>query len=431
MSGGCEVQRLAVGFWAVLDTLGPYTLYMSAVRRHLGTIGGGWRAAWRGWRDNPLWVAWERSLAQREERSPWWRRSPGLTIFGALLALTATGVNIALLIDSLRYYSTGGGRPFISANLSLAFGVVLVSGGLFCLVWLCARLFRSVQFALGFLEREPKQKFRQTLDDMLAVSSLSEQELLAGCTWFSLRQVAWPLLGSCACLAIQAGRLLGSSAAGDAGALGVWSTLAHTLALFVMLSLSGLLATAALVLLCVAVSLAPRAGILPSVGAVSIVLMQPLFIAGGLLYASSTRDSLASEGLLLQAGKTLGLGMLFLLIVFLLFYLARRIEVIRMALAGALPLVLILPYALVGASLALTFDSDFGQALPLTQPLEVLTLLSPSLLTGYFATVDQSSAMTQAIVHWAAGLPLQLALIWIGAEMARDAVRRRKWGDAG
>jgi hypothetical protein len=405
---------------------------MSAVRRHLGRIGGGWRAAWTGWPDNPLWQAWERGNAQREERVAWWKRSPGLSVFGAVLSLGVTAANVWLVVDSLHYFGVGGGRPNISANLSLGVGITLAAGWLFCLVWLGARLYRALQFALGFLEHQPRQTFRQSLDDMLAVSSLSEQEILIGSAWFGLRQVAWPLVGACACASVFAGRLLAAQAA-NAGTLASAGNAAElTLGLFAMLCVSGLLAALALILLGIALSLTTRSGVLPAVGAAGVVFMQLPYLAAGLAFAAYQLDAAGGQTWLEQAGYGLAAGALFLLLLFLLFYLARRINAIRSALAAALLLVLALPYGLFAATLAINLGDEYSSTLPLAMPLELLTLLNPSLLLAFFTSGDTGEKLRLAMLpHWAGSVALQLALVWIAAELARDAVRRRKWGEAG
>jgi hypothetical protein len=259
---------------------------------------------------------------------------------------------------------------------------------------------------------------------MLAVSSLSEQELLIGCTWYGVRQLAWPLLACCACLAVLAGRLLVYNG---------WTNLALTVALFLLLAVGGLLAATALILLALGLSLTVRAGVLPSVGGVAFVLMQPLYIAAGILFVIGQAEyGAADQPLPARLGYGAAATAIFLLTLFLGMYLARRLNILRMALAGGLPLVLALPYGLIAASLALSMDTDYVTVLPLAQPLSLLTLFNPELLTAFFRSgADNANALGPALSGWLVNTLFQLLLIWVAAELARDAVRRRKWGEAG
>lgn len=384
---------------------------------------GSWAAAWRGWRDNPIAESYARSRQQREEALPWYRRSPGLLVLGALLALGVTAGNGWLLADSLQYAGPGA-RPFIAANASLGIGITLAAALLFCLCWLAAASYRAYSFSLGFLERSPRRRFRMSLDDMLAVTSLTEQELLVGALRFGLAQLAWPLGLAALCAALFAVRMLPGAVAE--------SGLALVLVWFLLFS-GGLLANAALLLIGLAVSICEQAGLWPGIGAAGLVLMQPL-IAGGMVLAAQGRGFAAgAQGtdLVIRFAS----GGILLLLAGLLLYLARRLEWLRRGLSGGFFLLLLAPYAVLAGGLVISAEFDSPESLLVTMldPLRLLVSLDPLLLSVFFegdSSITMAETLAAPFGQWLLYLPLRLLLAAAAAEFARDAIRRRKWSTA-
>lgn len=399
---------------------------------HTGQIALGWVAAWTGWRDNPVARYWQHAEMRRLAARPWYQRSPGLLALATLLSLATTAVLVLFILRVLEQRASGASTAYTAVTLYSGTSALLLAGQLFAWCWLAARWFTVAQLALGFLAQEPQPRIRQIHDDLLAVSALSNQEVLAGMGLFCLRLVLPPLLLLNALYTVV-GLLRNTPAGGWLAALG------PALLLFVLYTIGGCLAALALVYLMISVSLTARAGMMPSIGAILQAAMQMVlpvaaFTMGAMFKELSTSFGGESE----VPSPLLGIYLvLWLLVCFLLLYLARRLEGMRRAIGYAFPallagigLVIFGVFALSG-ELFEFYGQIFlyglwaAQFLAITAPLPVDA--------GALGLVLNSGAAA-AMLNWKAHLLIaaaQLVLLVICAEFARDALRRRKWGKEG
>jgi hypothetical protein len=318
--------------------------------------------------------------------------------------------------------------PRATLTVMMATSSLLLGAGLVCLFWLVARFFTVAQLALGFLEREPKQRMRQTLDDMLAVSALSEQDVLAGVWLHCLRLILPPLLGLA--LTYAAGTLA-QSLLGGAWSLGSAAT-SYGNAVAVLVS--GVLAVTALSFMLVSLGLVPRSGLMPGIGAAAQVLTQVLVVVGGMALLAFHMD-LGEDHTSL--GYAIGFGVPLILVLGLLLYLARRLDWVRGALGYGFPLVLAAVCLPLYASVVLG-----GEELQLYEEayanmlwgLQALAVFSPASLVPGTPLGGLYDAVDFPLNEWWRYLLLvgfQLGLVVMFAEFARDAIRRRKWGTGG
>jgi len=404
---------------------------------HLQNIARNWHSAWAGRRDNLLPRYWAASEARRAGRQAWYARQPGLLAVALLLSAGATLITIEAAAGVVRLgQGSVATRAYLTTSLSYAASVTLLAALLLCLFWLLGRLGMVAQLALGFLERQPRQQLRQTLDDMLAVSCLSEQEIITGFVVYGLRRLNPPLIAISLLSALLTFDVLAS------GNLGFTILGAPTLALALLIValsavqfyLGGLLAAVALILMLLPIGLANRVGLMPYIGARSQVVLQVVLLAvGG--YLATIFIGLPAE---MQDGgpglpEMLGFAIPAYLLVWLLFYLARRADWLRGALGYGFPLIVASAgLALLGYAL-LSGDSDIGVFVILSQAwaLQGLALISPQhvsspLLNASFGGLE--GAWVMMLLQWLLLLLFQLGYIVIFAEFARDAIRRRKWG---
>lgn len=397
---------------------------MSAISRHLLDIGGSWAQAWLSIRHNPLAAYWIRAERHRLSTVAWWKRNLGLLI---LLALISLGLTIRLVLFTLEVLAPENGPGYAHMAVRTGTGLLVVGATIFAGAWLLGRFYTIAQLALGFLEKQPRQQLRQTLDDMLAVSALSEQETLVGLGLHSLRLALPPLL-LLSVLRVSANVLRTGLPASLGGAL---DTLGSALLVLAYVVLGGALAVLALTYLMVSVGLVPRAGMMPSVGAALQLLMQ-LALLGGVFYAVFASRGMQGEEF--DAMAAVMYGTLTVLTVGLLLYLARRLDWMRAALAWAFPLVLAAIAMLVFGAFALGDDLLFWME-PITVGfawvLQCLAVIAPmpaeaTSLASFSHHADPEITGS----WWQMGilLAMQLILLWGCAEFARDAIRRRKWG---
>jgi hypothetical protein len=396
-------------------------------RRQWGIIRD-WVAAWRHRDANPLRHYWEQAEGRRWQRRVWWARSPGLLISAVLLslAITAALVYVAWRVLELRAGAASG--PYLSTQAILGTSLLAAAGALACFFLLLARLHTVAQLTLGFLECEPHRRLRQTLDDMLAVSRLSEQEVLMGLALHCLRIILPPLgtLSLFVLVGTVAYFVLGGQAEAPL-ALYYGQALLIPFKLFV----SGILASLALIFMLVSLSLTPRAGLAPGMGAVSQVFLQIALLCGG-IYAFFAGGQ--SELVEMRASYSFGTGVVVVLLLALLHYLARRLPWMRLALAYGYPLVLAGIAVVVLGAMMLSEGGVLIDNVAITMPLWGLQVLSVFNVM-HFATdwlyLYEAAADVPLFHEWwrfPMFMLLQLAVVVIFAEFARDAIRRRKWG---
>lgn len=404
---------------------------MGNVVLHLGNIARGWKTAVFSFRENPLhnyWtMAWKRNVAGRS----WWMRSPGLLFWGILISLALTAYFVFTAWWMLTTDLGASARFQLITKFTVATSLLVIGGLLFGMVWLLARLFAVAQLALGFLEVQPRQTMRQTLDDMLVVTRLSEQEVLVGIGLHCVKLMAPPLLmlGGAIALAAIVDLALNNPAAGEGTAASI-STIGHAVLAFPRFVLHGLLATLVLTFMLVSLGLCQRSGILPSIGASMQVMMQVL-LSGGMVFATLSGFALDIDRDTFTPAW--GFGVCVLLAIALLYYIARRLSFVRNALAYAMPLVI------AGLGLGFLVNSTFEGLFGVTEAvfgnaiwaLQSITLFSTTHLAMLASNLAFQSGGNPLFSEWWRYwllLVFQLALVVIFAEFARDAIRRRKWG---
>lgn len=401
---------------------------MRAVYSRPGEILRGWGVALRGRRENPLLVYWQAQERVRLARQPWYLRNTALLLSTAASSALACYV---LPIMQQELYPLGTGLLRSQAALQLfRAGALLVAllALLLLLVQLLSVYFYGARLALGFLEPQGRGQLRRSLDDLLAVSPLSEQELLLGLLLHVLRRAWLPLLTLSAWLsvtfAVWYDDIILSISFTEYGS-GVsepsWVLLP---VIAVGAFLGGLLGLTNSLLLFVSISLYPRATLLPSTGAFMQTLSQGLLILLSPLVAIIGID--LSDPAFYAAPEMLHYGALFcLLLLFLSLYLARRWGFMRAVLGHSLAaplLILLVPIYTVGV---MTGDSLApGNLLALSSVL-MLQLFSPLPLWPLLLWLG-AEPVTGAVLC-AVILLLQLLCLPVLAGLARDAIQRRKW----
>lgn len=401
---------------------------------HVAAILGGWAHALRTLRANPLPALWRAADERRIAGQPWWRRSPGLMLVTAAVSAVVTCALGMLAYDAVRLSgSSVYTRAYALGNLRSASVLLLGAAGALCYLWLLARLYRAAVLALGLLERERPKDPGQSVDDLLAVTPLSEQEILVGLTLRGLRLLVVPL----AVLSLMIGGLMllsgGQSAMPfyDGGQiLKTWGPAAGigaALLLSVQQMISGVLAACIVIMLCATLGLAVRAGMLPYMGATMQVMMQ-LGLAVAVPLVNADIYPLHSDPHVLTT--VLRSSALMMLTTALLLYLARRTDWLRLAVGYGLPLLLAVTAFFTALEEQLG-DSD-SLAVASLWPYQALALASAAHVQDWLSIWPDWSKLPLVVLaqvwHWFIMVVIQLVLLAMMAEFARDAIRRRKWG---
>jgi len=403
---------------------------------YLGDTARGWLNALRTFAANPLPGLFHQAEQRRLARQAWYKRSPGLFTLALIISLGITAAQIGVIIR-LANLGNDASTAHFAVNIILGTSLLIVGFALYCLLWLLARCFTMAQFALGFLEMEPRRRIYGSLDDLLATTRLSHQEVIAGATGYCLRLVLPPLAGlalaSCLYVLLHRylGGLLGSALAGavDWRAMEALSTLVQAVGTGLIVLVCGIFATCLLSLLLISLSLTPRTGMMATIGATAQVLMQLALLAGafwlafGLSYSSYDSDLLADNPL-----HPLWVALEVILVVGLLMYLARRANWVRAAQGYALPLVYAAVVVVIfGAEIIGTADYGYlgNIYVDALWALQALSLISPVMLSSSPEVLSSYQIWRLVLLIGA-----QLVLIVVCAEFARDALRRRAWGGA-
>jgi len=167
------------------------------------------------------------------------------------------------------------------------------------------------------------------------------------------------------------------------------------------------------------------------VGAVSQVFLQIALLCGG-VYAFYAGDP--SELYEMRLSFSFGIGVVVVLLLGLLHYLARRLPWVRLALVYGYPLVLAGIALVVFGAMALSEEGVLISNIAITMPLwglQVLSVFNVMHFASDWLYLSAAAADVPFFHEWwrfPMFILLQLAVVVIFAEFARDAIRRRKWG---
>lgn len=399
-----------------------------------GAVLQSWIEALRGLRDNPLADYWERHDRALQRRRPWYSRHLGLLIFSFLLA-----AGLSYIYQRMLGRLNADPRGSIIAHhhavlmLQLAGALLLLACFLLMWGWFVGRYYSCAAACFALLEPQPRGRLRRNLDDLLAVSSLSEAELLCGI----LRLCSDRLLLPFTLLVLASGLLvvlLHNNFIYNPWAAGLQTNDAAdfgTLALALLLvSVGGLIGGACGLLLFICLGAGPRASVLPQLGPISQIFFQLVAaVAYGWLVVTADLElqDLARTDYGEEMRRTfmslLAVGWLLLP---LSLYLARRLQWLRFLLGFSvmLPLLLI---TIAGRTLEVfAGDVDFVSWLSASAAAclqYAVTPFCPAPLLGWLMDRAALSITVTALL-----LPLQFVMLLLLAGFARDAIQRRKWG---
>jgi len=410
---------------------------------HVGGIIAGWAEAWRSRRDNPLPAYWSSTERRQRLLMPWWKRGLSAMLIALLLGLLYLGMLYLLYghLLSLRA-SPVLTRGYIFGLFGFAGTVLLGIAAVLVLVWLAACLFSVQSDALGFLERQPHRRAGIAVDDLLAVAALSEQALVMGFMLHVWRRLWLPL--AAASLLLGAAMVLDRSQLlpqlfillfkhdFTVNALNIPVVAGFAAIATVQLWLGGMAAASILCLALIPLGLCERCGLLPQIGPLVHWLSQLALFALLATYVDASFDNTVADIPLVVLG--LGFGVPALLLLGLLMYVARRANSLRAVLGYAFPLVLaamlleLYSWGMLGSEHTVTDALLAG----VVYSWQVFEVFNPCALTGWLIyAIDDPRPLheliTMQLLNGAVVLVLQLAVIVVCAEFARDALRRRKW----
>jgi len=408
----------------------------------VGSTVHGWIAALRGIRDNPLVLYWCRAEQRRQEGKHWFKRSPGLFSLAVVIAL---GVSTYLSILLYRLASAPGGLlTALSGRVWLVGGteIFLYGISLFAMCWLTARVYTACSIALGFLEANPRRRFREVLDDMLAITTLSPQEILLAVASYCLRHILPPLLllsASFVTIIAIFGFTSGVEPFWYGPPLDITgqelSAVLRYLVSFAQIVVSGSLGMLILIFMYLTLGLLPRSGPLPQLGAgLQAAFQLVLTIVGGVVLVT------AFDGLTRSiAGYEQAIQILLLVIVLtsLFFYLARRNPGLQRLMGYGLPIFLGSIGFIIYTVIALKNNCFFRPDSLLTEGLWAmgnLTVFNPAHLlpaVSLFSYPHNAPEFLFETWRYPSSVVCQVVLLLIMAEFARDSVRRRFQGVSG
>jgi hypothetical protein len=401
---------------------------MRAVYSKPAVVLQGWREALRGWRDNPLYEYWDNQERASYSRSPWYQRNPGLLFGGVLLSAVLSWLLWQMLAEVYKFPAGSYARAGFAGDLLNLAGLLTIAA-LFVLgsFWLLATYYYCARLALGFLEPQPRTTLRRNLDDLLAVSKLSEQDLLLGLMLHCLRRIQLPLIALTLSTAAGAWLLAYTQVVSlpeleRTPSLDALLLLAMTLCVYVL----GCLGTLCSLLALVSFGLSAKASMLPLSAAAGQCFSQFLLIAGlglpSLLFAAAGESSNDTE---MDVGGMYGLLFAAWGLTVLLAYMARRLNWLRVGLSHSLLFPLLFIAVAVGLPAIFAGEND------VVVPLLLIAVVVCNLVFCPFCPLPFAFWMTQeplpALGLVLTLLVLQLVTIPIFAGLARDAIQRRKW----
>ncbi|MCC7477172.1 hypothetical protein IT575_01830 [bacterium] len=401
---------------------------MRAVYSRPGDVLRGWADSWSSRADNPLLSYWASQDLTARSMLPWYRRSPGLLL--AALVLSCAVCAALLLTESIQQGSLPGSLDSLVRGeriMQLQISIFLLGLHLLALLWLASAFGAAAALALGFLEPQPRQVLRRSLDDLLAVSALTEQQLLLGLLLYSLRRLALPLL-----LVVGSGALLCYFGQDTFGiSLASWElTQAETVAVGPLLLVGiGTLLSAfggclCLLLLFVSLSLSAGPSALPQSGA-WLQAQTQLWLVPLALVSLAGLPFIREDELFGGLDVLLPLAFAAWLQIILGLYLARRWPWLRLlighSIAGPLLAVLVPLYATLLLSGELLAPAN---ALAIAGFSVLFALSSYNPLPFLLLLGGEQSTAFRVLLCFAA---IQLLSLPILAGLARDAIQRRKW----
>ena len=404
----------------------------------MGNTARGWFAALRGLRDNPLLAVWLRTEARRMQAKHWFKRSPGLFSLAVVLSLAVSTYLISMIVRQQAEPPGLIAGLYARSWLVGGWTAILFGVTIFALCWLTARVYSATRIALGFLEMEPRQRFSAVLDDMLAVTSLSPQEILLAVTGLCLRLLLPPLalLGAClvALMAtynlLTGTELLWPMERWDYRELTPALTAVRYLITLIKLAVSGVLTALLVTQVSLTLGLLPRSGMMPTIGAGIAAALHPPLVAGGMLLATWLPDY--SPDVIRGWYFACVITLVMCIVLGLLFYLARRLPWLQKALGFAWPVLVVAVGALAILSMGLNPWSGgtlVGLEGELTIHLTNLALVNPLHLVPepWLYGFNNYGWLTDSW-RYPLGLLTQLVMVVVMAEFARDSVRRRFQG---
>ena len=256
---------------------------------HAGRAGAmansGWGAAWRARAGNPLPRLWRVTARRRAEGKPWWGRSPGLLLSGALIsALTAWLLWLALADFLSVRHSAVASRAAALGYLGAGTAVLLAGALALCLFWLLGRVYSAAHLSLSLLA-EGKPGSGETLDRLVGASGLSDREIVLGLLMYTWRLLAPPLIAVSALEALLCAVAVLTDAATRAPAWLIEGVLLSATALCAAQLAGSLAASLAAALLLMVLGRGLRAPLVPALGAAGVVVAQLAVLTYGSLIA--------------------------------------------------------------------------------------------------------------------------------------------------
>ena len=402
-----------------------------------------WPSAWRGLRANPLpaywWLAEQRSTAKQR----WWARSPGLLIAGVLISAIATLGEVTLLREMLWVSGSVVGTPAYARSVVL-YGLIILAGGAgsFAYLWLLARCYQLLYTALGFLGTGTGRPPPVSMDDELAASPQTDQEIVVGFASFGLRKMLPPLVVVCASIGLLKFYLDFTPLAAwgfDGGAIarqyGAIASAGVAIALTAELLVSGTLAALTLMLLCMPLSLGRRTVGGSAIGALTLIAAQPLLVGGVVwLRRGLLLDTLGGDYLDFQLALASSLAWLLAITISIMAVVARGNAAARLVLRYGLGLTMVVVVCSTWYMAVAASGVPDAIRAALAAPYQAVVLVSPMLpldpLVAAAQETPDGAVLFAQLEHWLIGLGIQLLIVVALAHLARAAVRARRGGTA-
>jgi hypothetical protein len=413
--------------------------------------GGTWLEALRGIKDNPVYLYLRLAQRRRLQRVSWFRRNWLVALIIALELVSAWYFLIQSYISGTDWKWRDLLQPALLEQLSY---IMLLP--VYC-VWFCQGLFQAVLDALLVLAPAGRRLRLLVLDDLCAVTSLTDRELAAGVLANLLPPLFWRIAAGAGLITASAissayddstttvERIYPVLTANISASHINFTTLVP--AVYTGVFITSALGTLALLLLMLALSRSMRP-VLATCGAVLMVIMQVQYImtamalTPGMGYGMEFPSEISNYITLILVG----IPVLFLGLLRLAAYLSRISKSFRYVFATGAPVIAaVVPFAiLMGLPLTIpalnpgTNSPDlalaFSQSGSLSYMYSVgaLSAINPLGVPYFYNQVSSVVPSTPAPLQSMLLLPLlmllQLALIRVFAREALIAIRLRRQG---